>query len=207
MGSYKTGQETITPDVALAYLKEGNLRFINNQRLYRDLIQQVDQTSQGQFPFAVILGCIDSRTPAELIFDQGLGDIFNIRIAGNILNEDILGSLEFACKVVGSKLVLVLGHTKCGAISSACSDLELGHFTQLLDKIRPAIQVENHTSDQSIMDNPAFINQVTKTNIRFTIRMIREKSQILHQLEYANRIKITGAMYDIESGKVSFFED
>ena len=141
----KATQESLTPELALDILKEGNKRFVNNIATHRNLLQQVNETSSGQFPFACILSCIDSRTSAELIFDQGLGDIFSIRIAGNVLNDDILGSLEFGCKLAGSKLIVVLGHTKCGAIEGACSNVVLGHLTGLLTKIKPAIEQETET--------------------------------------------------------------
>src|ERR1035438_8107279 len=141
----KETQDELTPQLALDILKEGNERFINNIKAHRNLLEQANDTSSGQFPFAAILSCIDSRTSAELIFDQGLGDIFSIRIAGNILNEDILGSMEFACKFAGSKLIIVLGHTKCSAIESACNNIKLGNITALLNKIKPAIELENKT--------------------------------------------------------------
>src|SRR5277367_3325150 len=141
----KDTQESLTPEHALEILKEGNERFVNNIKAHRDLLEQANNTSSGQFPFAAILSCIDSRTSAELIFDQGLGDIFSIRIAGNILNDDILGSMEFACKIAGSKLIVVLGHTKCGAIEGACNNIEIGNITALLSKIKPAIELEKET--------------------------------------------------------------
>ncbi|MEO6695605.1 MAG: carbonic anhydrase, partial [Ignavibacteria bacterium] len=141
----KQSQVELTPDEALGYLKEGNERFINNIKSHRNLLAQVNETSSEQFPFAAILSCIDSRTSAELIFDQGLGDIFSIRIAGNILNDDILGSMEFACKISGSKLIVILGHTNCGAIIGACDNIKLGHITSLMDKIKPAIETETQT--------------------------------------------------------------
>src|SRR3984957_20200947 len=141
----KETRDKLTPDLALEVLKEGNERFVNNIKAHRNLLEQVNETSSGQFPFAAILSCIDSRTSAELIFDQGLGDIFSIRIADNILNDDILGSMEFACKIAGSKLIVVLGHTKCGAIEGACDNIQLGNITALLNKIKPAINQETKT--------------------------------------------------------------
>ena len=144
----KEMQNNLTPEQAIEILKKGNDRFINNLKANRNLLEQVNETSDGQHPFAFILSCIDSRTSAELIFDQGLGDIFSCRIAGNILNEDILGSMEFACKVAGAKVIVVLGHTKCGAIKGACDNVKLGNLTALLDKIKPAIDAERTTLEQ-----------------------------------------------------------
>src|SRR5215207_11155600 len=150
----KETQATATPERALRFLREGNYRFLNNLKTNRNLLQQVNETSNGQFPFAVILSCIDSRTSAELIFDQGLGDIFSIRIAGNILNEDILGSMEFGCKVAGAKIIVVLGHTKCGAVKGACDHVEMGNLTSLLTKIRPAVDDEETTTENRTSNNP-----------------------------------------------------
>lgn len=197
-------QAGINPEMALTYLKEGNRRFRNNLKLHRDLLQQVNQTSEGQYPFAAVLSCIDSRTSAELIFDQGLGDILSIRIAGNILNEDILGSLEYACKIAGSKLIIVLGHTKCGAISSACNDLVLGHFTHLLEKIRPAINAEERTLENRNGDNVDFVNRVSAHHVRMTIMQIRKESSLLSAMETKGEIMIVGGLYRVETGEVIF---
>jgi len=158
-------QATITPLKALQFLKEGNARFVNNLKINRNLLEQVNDTRDGQWPFAVILSCIDSRTSAELIFDQGLGDIFSIRIAGNILNEDILGSMEFATNVVGSRIIVVLGHTKCGAIKGACDNLEMGHLTTLLKKIQPAVTAETSTADNRNSKNSEFVEKVASLNV------------------------------------------
>lgn len=201
----KTSQAKIGPDTALDYLIEGNRRFRNNLKLHRDLLQQVNQTSEGQYPFAAVLSCIDSRTSAELIFDQGLGDIFSIRIAGNILNEDILGSLEYACNIAGSKLIVVLGHTKCGAITSACNDLDLGHLTQLLHKIRPAIEAEKQTIAERNGNNPAFVNKVSTLHVMLTIRQIRKESSLLSAMEQKGEIMIAGGLYQVETGEVKFY--
>ena len=201
----KESQDRVTPQMALQFLKEGNLRFQNNLKADRDLLKQVNQTSSGQFPFAAILSCIDSRTSAELIFDQGLGDIFSIRIAGNILNDDILGSMEYACNIVNSKIIVVLGHTKCGAVISVCNDVKLGHLTALLDKIKPAIQYEQFTKDNRNGYNIEFVNKVSRLNISHTLDQIRSQSIILHQLEQDGKILIIGAMYDIDTGVVTFF--
>ncbi|MBB5645955.1 carbonic anhydrase family protein [Pedobacter cryoconitis] len=202
----KETQSSLTPDLALEILKEGNQRFVNNLKANRNLLQQVNETSAGQFPFATVLSCMDSRTSAELIFDQGLGDIFSIRIAGNILNEDILGSMEFATKVVGTKIVLVLGHTKCGAIVGACNNVKMGNLTGLLEKVLPAIESEKSTHANRNGSNPAFVNNVTKLNVQLTIERIRKESQIVSDLEQQKDIKIIGAVYDVDNGKVDFFE-
>lgn len=202
----KETQSSLTPDLALEILKEGNQRFVNNLKANRNLLQQVNETSAGQFPFATILSCMDSRTSAELIFDQGLGDIFSIRIAGNILNADILGSMEFATKVVGTKIVLVLGHTKCGAIVGACNNVTMGNLTGLLEKVLPAIESEKSTQADRNGSNPAFVNNVTKLNVQLTIERIRKESQIVSDLEQQKDIKIIGAVYDVDNGKVDFFE-
>lgn len=199
-------QQSITPEKALEMLKEGNQRFVNNQKADRDLLGQVQQTAKGQAPFATILGCIDSRVSAELVFDLGVGDVFSIRIAGNILNEDILGSMEFATKVVGTKIIVVLGHTKCGAVSGACNDVELGNLTTLLKKIKPAIEKENTTKENRDGSNPEFVKHVTENNVHLTIQRIREESPIIAELEKEGNIKIVGGMYDVETGKVDFYE-
>lgn len=203
----KESQDKITPSIALDFLKEGNKRFINNLKINRNLLHQVNQTSEGQFPFAVILSCIDSRTSAELIFDQGLGDIFSIRIGGNILNDDILGSIEYACKIANTKLVVVLGHTKCGAITAACNDVKLGHFTNLLDYIYPAIKAENKITSERNGENIQFVNNVSILNVKLTVSKIKEKSMILNTLEKENKIHILGGLYDVVSGEVIFFEE
>lgn len=202
----KATQEKLTPELALDILKEGNERFVNNIKTHRNLLQQVNETSSGQFPFAAILSCIDSRTSAELIFDQGLGDVFSIRIAGNILNEDILGSMEFACKIAGSKLVVVLGHTKCGAIEGACNNIELGNITTLLNKIKPAIELEKETTTERTGKNLPFVQHVTKNNVFITVQKVREQSSILREMEEKKQIKIIGGLHDIETGKVIFYE-
>lgn len=202
----KETQSSLTPDLALQILKDGNQRFLNNLKANRNLLQQVNETSTGQFPFATILSCIDSRTSAELIFDQGLGDIFSIRIAGNILNEDILGSMEFATKVVGTKVIMVLGHTKCGAIVGACNHVEMGNLTTLLNKIQPAIYHEKVTKDNRTGSNISFVKNVTELNVSLTIDRIRRESPIIAELESTGQIKIVGAMYDVENGEVTFFD-
>lgn len=198
----KKSQSEVTPDDALLFLQEGNDRFVSNLRANRNLLQQVNETSTGQFPFAVILSCIDSRTSAELIFDQGLGDVFSARVAGNVVNEDVLGSMEYACKVAGSKLVVVLGHSKCGAVTSACQHVELGNITALLSKIQPAVrQVEAEVGTITTEEN---VQKVADANVDVAISVIRKQSEILATLEKEGEIKIVGGMYDVETGVVTF---
>lgn len=203
----KESQDKVTPQKALELLKEGNLRFINNLKADRNLLIQANQTSDGQFPFATILSCIDSRTSAELIFDQGLGDIFSIRIAGNVLNNDILGSMEYACHIAKSKIIVVLGHTNCGAIISACNNLNIGHLTSLLKKINPAIESEVTILNERNGDNVSFVNKVCTNNVKQTIRQIREQSVIIRTLEKNGDIILTGGLYSVENGLVKFFDD
>jgi len=202
----KETQESLTPEHALDILKEGNERFVNNIKAHRNLLQQVNETSAGQFPFAAILSCIDSRTSAELIFDQGLGDILSIRIAGNILNDDILGSMELACKIAGSKLIVVLGHTKCGAIEGACKNIVLGNLTALLNKIKPAIEQETETKTERNINNQTFLKNITVNNVFITVKKIKEQSNILYQMEQSRQIKIIGGLHDIDTGQVTFYE-
>jgi carbonic anhydrase len=203
----KEMQATITPFKALELLKEGNKRFINNLKINRNLLQQVNETSAGQYPFAVVLSCIDSRTSAELIFDQGLGDVFSIRIAGNILNEDILGSMEFGCKVAGSKIIVVLGHTKCGAVKGACDHVEMGNLTGLLGKIRPAVDDEKTIHTNRSSSNEEFVEKVTIINIRRTAEAILERSRILKEMNDSGQIAIVGALYNVSSGEVIFYPE
>ncbi|STY31358.1 carbonic anhydrase [Legionella wadsworthii] len=202
----KEDQLSITPDEAVDLLKRGNERFIQNLRFNRNLLQQVNETAEAQYPFATILSCIDSRTPAELIFDQGLGDIFSIRIAGNIVNDDIIGSLEFACKIAGSKLIVVLGHTSCGAIKGACDDAQLGYLTQLLDKIKPAIHLEKSFKENRNGSNHLYVNEVAKINVKHSIQNILDKSRVIKELTNEGTIKIIGGLYDVASGEVIFFD-
>lgn len=203
----KETQSTITPESALQILKEGNRRFVSNLKFNRNLLQQVNETRDGQWPVAVILSCIDSRTSAELIFDQGLGDIFSVRIAGNVVNEDILGSMEFACKVAGSKFILVLGHTKCGAVKGACDHVELGHLTTLLSKLRPAVDDETVTKKDRNSSNSGFVENVAAINVHRTVNDIMQRSYILHEMIEKGEIGICGAMYNVETGDVEFYED
>ena len=203
----KEMQSAITPTMALNLLKDGNKRFVNNLKFNRNLLQQANETSDGQHPFAVILSCIDSRTSAELVFDQGLGDIFSVRIAGNIVNTDILGSMEFACKVAGSKLIVVLGHSKCGAVKGACDHIEMGNLTELLSKIQPAVYQENSTKDERNSKNGTFVENVAKINVKRSVKNIIERSFILEQMVENGEIGVVGAMHNIETGKVSFYTD
>ncbi len=203
----KEMQENITPQMALHILQEGNNRFINNLRANRNLLQQVNDTKEGQHPLAVILSCIDSRTSAELVFDQGLGDVFSIRIAGNILNEDILGSMEFACKVVGVKIIVVLGHTKCGAIKGAVADVQMGNLTHLLKKIKPMVEKTKAACGHLHFTDAEMTDAVASTNVRVVADQIIERSPILFEMLEAGEIGIVGGMYNVDTGRVDFYDD
>jgi len=201
-------QATMTPQKSLLFLKEGNQRFQNNLKANRNLLEQVNDTSEGQFPFATILSCIDSRVSAELVFDQGLGDIFSVRIAGNFVNEDILGSMEFACKLAGTKLIVVLGHTSCGAVKGACDNAKMGNLTKLIEKITPAVNAVTEPSDTNLRNssNIEFVDHVAHMNVKLTIHRIRKESPILAEMENSGEIMIVGAMYDINTGAVEFYD-
>ncbi|RFC37786.1 MAG: carbonic anhydrase [Candidatus Nitrotoga sp. SPKER] len=203
----KEMQTAITPAMALELLKEGNKRFVSNLKLNRNLLQQANEISDGQYPFAVILSCIDSRTSVELIFDQGLGDVFSVRIAGNIINEDILGSMEFGCKVAGSKIIVVLGHTKCGAIKGACDHVEMGNLTALLSKIQPAVYEASNETENRNSRNPEFVEQVATMNVKKTLHAIMERSPILKEMVETGAIGIVGGKHNIATGVVDFYED
>ena len=203
----KETQSSITPKLALEILAEGNNSFVKNLKANRDLLAQVNDTRDGQWPLATILSCIDSRTSAELVFDQGLGDIFSVRIAGNIVNVDILGSMEFACKVAGSKLIVVLGHTKCGAVKGACDHVEMGNLTELLAKLQPAIDAEQETKEDRSSSNYHFVENVATINVKQSVKNIMGRSPILKQMVENGEIGIVGAMYNIETGKVEFYDD
>lgn len=204
----KETQAAISPNAAIQLLKEGNERFVANKKKNRDLLDQVKDTASGQYPFATILSCIDSRVSAELIFDQGVGDIFSARVAGNIVNEDLLGSVEFACKLAGTKVFVVLGHTACGAVKGACDDAKMGNLTTLLHKIKPAVRAVNTPKDKSLRNskNINFVNDVVTKNVELTIEDTRSLSPILKEMEDNGEIKIIGAMYDISDGKVTFLD-
>lgn len=203
----KKTQALMTPESAITELKTGNKRFTTKKTLKRDLNQQVEDTSKGQYPFATVLHCIDSRVSAELLFDQGIGDIFSIRIAGNFVNEDILGSMEFACKLAGTKVILVLGHTACGAVKGACDHARLGNLTKLIEKIEPAVEAVTEPKDKSLRNsgNINFVNEVAKKNVELTINNIRSQSAVLKEMEEKSEISIVGGMYDISSGEVTFY--
>ncbi|MDP2160134.1 MAG: carbonic anhydrase family protein [Flavobacterium sp.] len=203
----KEMQDAISPSMALTLLEEGNKRFVNNLKANRNLLQQANETSDGQHPFAVILSCIDSRTSAELIFDQGLGDIFSVRIAGNVINEDILGSMEFACKVAGSKIIVVLGHTKCGAVKGACDHVEMGNLTALLTKIRPAVDDELDTKENRNSKNSDFVENVASINVKRSVKSIMERSTILKEMIESGQIGIIGGMHDITTGEVVYYPE
>jgi len=194
----KEFQGNLTPETALTVLREGNDRFVKNLKTQRNHLDLVEETSSGQYPFAVVLSCIDSRVPAELVFDQGIGDIFSVRVAGNIVNEDILGSIEYGCAVAGSKIVIVLGHTKCGAVTAACENVELGNITALLSKIKPAIETVKSSTKK------VEVEAVAIENVRQSIKQVKAKSSILADLEKEAKIKIVGAIYNVETGSVSF---
>ena len=203
----KEMQTAISPTMALELLKDGNKRFVSNLKINRNLLQQANETSDGQHPFAVILSCIDSRTSAELIFDQGLGDVFSVRIAGNIINEDILGSMEFGCKLAGSKIIVVLGHTKCGAVKGACDHVEMGNLTALLTKIRPAVDDEQTTVENRNSGNSEFVEKVATINVKRAIKSIIQRSTILKEMIENGEIGIVGGTHDISTGQVAFFDE
>ncbi|MDM8176908.1 carbonic anhydrase family protein [Olivibacter sp. 47] len=203
----KEDQQAITPQKALNLLEEGNKRFVNNLKINRNLLQQANETSDGQHPFAVILSCIDSRTSAELIFDQGLGDVFSIRVAGNVVNEDVLGSMEFGCKVAGAKIIVVLGHTKCGAIKGACDHVEMGNLTALLSKIRPAVDEELTIKENRSSKNSEFVERVSAINVNRSVKSIIERSPILKEMIESGEIGIVGGIHDITTGVVTFYPD
>ncbi len=201
-------QQSLTPAKVLALLKEGNERFVNNLNSNRNLLEQINDTRQGQFPIAIILSCMDSRTSVELIFDQGLGDVFSVRVAGNVINDDILGSMEYACKLAGSKLIVVLGHSHCGAIKGACAQVELDHLSGLLDKIKPAVDAVNTEQSREVTANDDdLVQKVADKNVQLTVEQIRDKSPLLNAMMKSGDLGIVGAMYNIETGKVKFNSD
>ncbi|MBC9931691.1 carbonic anhydrase family protein [Chitinophaga qingshengii] len=202
----KVSQSEITPGQALELLKSGNLRFVDNLRINRNLLQMVNDTRDGQWPMAAIVSCMDSRTSAELIFDQGLGDVFSIRLAGAVISDNVLGSLEYACKAAGSKFIVVLGHTKCGAICGACDAVEMGNLTGLLNKITPAVFAEKTITENRTSKNPEFVHAVTNIHIERSVQAIMEQSHILRDMILKGEVGIVGAMYDVETGVVSFME-
>ena len=197
----------LTPQTALDYLKEGNFRFVNALMRDHDHLEQINQTKDGQWPFAAIVSCMDSRTSAELIFDQGLGDIFSIRNAGNVITNSVLGSLEFATAVAGSKLILVLGHTGCGAIKGACDNVKLGHLTEVLARITPAVNAETTVHENRTSKNSDFVYKVTDLNVDLGVKRIMEGSEVIRELVEKGTVGICPAVYDIATGKVTFHED
>ncbi|MDH5396752.1 MAG: carbonic anhydrase family protein [Cyclobacteriaceae bacterium] len=201
-------QAEITPAIALDILKQGNARFLENDPAPRNLHDQVTATATGQYPFAAVLSCIDSRIPTEIILDQGIGDIFNARIAGNFVNGDILGSLEFACKVAGAKLIVVMGHTSCGAVKGACDNVKMGNLTATLSNIRLVIdQMNIAAGEDTSSKNGEFVQRVSENNVAFTIERIKAQSPILAELVLEDKLMIVGAMYDVASGKVTFYDN
>ena len=200
----KEKRDKMTPDEILAALKRGNANFSKGLRTSRNYINEQKVTAKGQYPAAIVLSCIDSRAPAEVIMDLGIGDIFNARVAGNISNDDILGSMEFACKLEGAKVVLVMGHTSCGAIKGAIDNVELGNLTGLLARIKPAVKATTVKREQS-SKNAAFVDAVAQKNVELTMTDIRKKSPVLAELESKGMIKIAGAMYNLETAKLNFF--
>jgi carbonic anhydrase len=197
-------RDKMTPQQIIEVMKEGNERFRREERKNRNYLREQKASAKGQYPAAVLLSCIDSRAPAEVIMDLGIGDIFNCRVAGNVENEDILGSMEFACKLAGAKVVLVMGHTACGAIKGAIGDAQLGNLTGLLAKIKPAVEATTYTGDRSA-SNYSFVDAVARRNVELTMADIRKDSPVLAELEANGSIKITGAMYNLATGAVEFF--
>src|SRR3954471_13004617 len=197
-------QKALTPDMVIQSLKEGNERFVNNNITARDHSAMVRNASLGQYPKAVILSCLDSRVPVEDVFDKGIGDLFVARIAGNFVNEDILGSMEFGCKVSGAKLILVLGHESCGAIKAAIDNVKLGNITAMLTKIKPAVVKSQDFTGEKASKNDAFVEHVAKNNVINTIETIKSKSVILKEMSDKGEIKIVGAYYNLKTGEVIF---
>jgi len=200
-------QAALTAHDVVGLLKEGNERFVNNDLTMRDHSAQVRESTYAQFPKAIVLSCVDSRVPVEDVFDRGIGDIFVARVAGNFVNEDILGSMEFACKVSGSKLVLVLGHEHCGAVKAAIDGAELGNITAMLQNIKPAIEAADSYEGEKSASNEAFVHEVCENNVRHTMGQIRERSPVLREMEENGEIKIVGAIYDMDNGQVIFMDD
>lgn len=201
----KERQSEMTPEEAVERLQAGNERFVEDRGLDRDLNTQISETAGGQYPFAAVLGCVDSRVPPEVIFDQGIGDIFSARVAGNFVNDDMLGSLEFATKVAGAKAVVVLGHTSCGAVKGACDNVELGHVSSLVKNLRPAVNDVVDKDETCSSKDTETVNTIAEANVERTIEQIRSESDILKQLEDDGEIAIVGAMYDVKSGEVEFY--
>ena len=200
-------QATMTPERALAYLRQGNDRFVHNLKARRNLLEQVNETSDGQWPFATILSCIDSRTSAELVFDQGLGDIFSIRMAGNVLSDAVLGSMEFACKLAGSRLLVILGHTSCGAIKGACDNVQLGNLSTVLNLIQPSVYFERTVTENRTGSNADFVDRVAQIQVRRAVEGVIERSMVLREMIERGETGLIGGMYDVATGAVQFFDE
>ena len=200
-------QQNMTPKQALRRLKEGNQRFLTHKPISRDYLKQAYLSSYGQYPFAVVLNCMDSRSVPEFIFNQGLADLFTLRVAGNVINDDMLGSMEFATKVTGAKLIVILAHTSCGAVAGACQGALLGHLTDVLDKIQPAVQTIMKDEGTKNCDDPKLINEIAKTNALNIVREIQARSPILKGLLQDKKIGIVAGLHDIKTGQVTFFEE
>ena len=200
-------QSEMSPASSLQELLDGNQRFLDQSPAERSHVEQVAQTAGGQYPFACVLSCIDSRIPTEIIFDQGVGDLFNARVAGNFINDDILGSMEFACKLAGAKVIMVLGHTACGGVKGACDDAKLGLLTQMLAKIKPAVEaVKTEAGEDRSSKNKDFVNRVAEENVRMNVKGITERSEVLREMAEAGDITVVGAMYDVANGKVTMVD-
>lgn len=200
-------QQQLTPKQALQRLKDGNKRFLTNQLIERDYLKQAKQSSYGQFPFAVILNCMDSRSVPELIFNQGLADLFTLRVAGNVLNNDILGSMEFATKIVGARLIVVLGHTGCGAVSGACNNVKLGHLTDFITKIIPSVKPAMEETGIKNCDDPKLIDVIAQKNAAQVVNQIFQRSEILKEMISSKQVGIVSAIHDIRTGEIYFFEE
>jgi carbonic anhydrase len=204
LATLKAKQAALTPAQVLESLQRGNARFVSGKLEPRDMLHDQQVTAAGQYPRAVILSCMDSRAPAEFVFDQGLGDLFNVRIAGNIADPDLVGSMEYGCAVVGAKLVLVMGHTDCGAVKGACDHVQLGNLTGLLDKIQPAVEAVRDVPGEHNSKNSKFVEAVSEMHVRLTVARILELSPVLRDLQSADKIQITGCIYDLKTGRVQF---
>ena len=202
----KESQVAMTPEQALGRLRDGNARFVAGKPIARDLPAEVRATSAGQYPYAVVLSCLDSRQSTELVFDQGIGDVFNARLAGNVLDDDILGSLEFACKAAGAKLIVVVGHSNCGAVKGAIDNVEMDHLTGLLARIKPAIASVPDDGQPRTSKNDQFVQKVADANVHQVMKEIRERSPILNGMIEKHQIALVGGMYDLKTGEVKFFE-
>ncbi len=203
----KERQSNLTIDEIIQHFKDGNERFLKGTTIQNDFHKQVEQTgSQGQFPKAIVLSCIDSRAPTEVIFDKGIGDIFGTRVAGNYADEGVIGGIEYACKVAGAKVIIVLGHTDCGAVKSACDNVKLGNITYVMDEIKPAVDSVKGIAGERNSANKDFVKEVTKKNVQLTMKKILEDSEIISEMAKEGKVKIIGAVYDVKTGKVEFIK-